>query len=267
MDHGLNLPGIGAITETEEAQITATGPDNNHKRFEIKAKIKSSVTDSGNTSFTTTLRGGRIMGLRGSDSLLYLYDADATNGDQAPCGVLQKHTSMLNKDGTAVDKLTSLLTAGIIKDVTALLGVDKAALAVLARIGFTFAQLDPHGSCFGLHMKARYFKAVDYTLLDSDHGCNYTAITGAVTFTLPDLATVGKGYQIMLYNAVDATMTIAAAANTIQTGDAGGAVSTSIAFSTANRKMGGCVLAWADYISDGGALGWYVLVSGSPTYA
>lgn len=261
------IPGIQAIKETEETQLWASGPDNNHKRFEIKGTIDSAVTDSGNTSFTTTIRGGNFLGLRDSDSQLRLYDADATNGDQKVVGLLQKHTSMLDRDGTAVDKMVKVLTAGIIKDVTALLGVDKHALAVLSRIGFTFAQLDPHGSCFGLHMKTRYFKAADYTIVDADHGCEFAAVTGAVTFTLPDLATVGKGFQVLLYNNVDATMTVAGAANTILAGDAGGAVSTSIAFSTANRKMGGAVLVWSDYASDGGSLAWKVLVSGDPTYA
>lgn len=262
-----SVPGMTAIKETEESQIWASGPDNQHKRFEIKGKIKSSVADTGNTGFTTTLRGGNVLGLRDSDGLLYLYDADATNGDQKVVGLLKRHTSMLDRDGSVEDKFVHILTAGIIKNVTDLLGYDKHALAVLSRIGFSFAQLDPHGSCFGLAMKTRYFKAADYTLLDADHGCQFTAVTGAVNFTLPDLATVGKGYQVLLYNAVAATMTITAAANTIVTGDAGGAVSTTIAFSTANRQMGGSALVWSDYISDGGALAWYVLVSGTPTYA
>lgn len=267
MSSNENLPGFRALVETEEVQLFAAGPDNNHKQFLQRLTIKSSVVDSGNTP-TTTLRGGRIMGLRDADGLGYLYDADSTNGDGKVVGVLPKHLNML-EDGTAVNKFTKVMTAGIIKNPAAdLLGSDKAALAVLARIGFTFAGIEPQGSCFGLHMKARYFKGADYTLLDADHGCWFTTITGAVTFTMPDLATVGRGYQVLLFNGVAATMTVAAAANTIQTGDAGGAVSTSIAFSTANAQMGGHVLMYADYISDGGALGWYPLMVGrTPTTA
>lgn len=262
-----SVPGFTAIKETEEVQLWASGPDNQHKRFLQKIKLKSSITDSGNTNNTTTIRGGRVIGLRDADGLGYLYDADATNGDQKVVGILPKHISMLDHFGTAEDKFTSLLTAGIIKNVSDLLGADKAAIAVLARIGFTFAQLDPHGSCFLLHPKARYFKSADYTLVDGDHGCMFIA-TGAVNFTLPDLATVGKGYSVLLYQASDNNMVITGAANTIVTGDAGGALSTTITFSTANAKMGGHALMYADYISDGGALGWYALMVGrTPTTA
>ena len=258
-----SVPGITAIKETEESQIWASGPDNQHKRFEIKGKIKSTVTDSGNTGFTTTIRGGNVLGLRDSDTLLYLYDADANNGDQKVVGLLGKHTSMLDRDGTAEDKMIRVMTAGIVKNVADLLGSDKAAIAVLARIGYTFAQLDPHGSCFLMHPKARYFKTADYTLLDADHGNMFVAITNAVNFTLPSLATVGKGYSVLLYNAVDASMVITGAANTIIYGDAGGALSTTLTFSTANKKMGGTALIYADYGTDGATLQWYVLTGGT----
>ncbi len=260
-----NNPGFTTLSETEESQIWASGPDNQHKRFLMKADIDSAVVDSGNTP-TTTLRAGLVMGLRDSDGQARVYDADATNGDQKVVGILPKHLSML-RDGTAVDKFTKLLTQGILKNFTDLIGEDLSVAAVLLRTGFTFAQLEPHGSAFLLHPKTRYFKAADYTLLAGDHGNQLVAVTGAVNFTLPDLATVGKGYEVWLYNAVAATMTVTGAANTIVTGDAGGALSTTIAFSTANRQMGGSVIAYADYISDGGALGWYVIVSGTPTYA
>lgn len=268
-----SIPGFSAIKETEESQIWATGPDNNHKRFEMKAHVDDGVVDAGNTP-TTTLRGGLVMGLRDADGKVYKYDADATNGDQKVVGILPKHLSMLDRDGTAEDKFTKLLTAGIIKSVTDLIGYDKAALAVLARIGFTFAQLDPHGSAFLLHPKARYFKdgtalSGAYTVLDSDHGCMLVAVTAAMNFTMPDLATVGKGFSVLLFNAIDANMIVTAAANTILAGDAGGAPSTTITFSTANRKMGACVLMYADYASDGGSLAWYPIISGggTPTYA
>lgn len=268
-----SVPGFTAIKETEEAQIWAAGPDNNHKRFLQKAKIKSTVTDSGNTGYTTTLRAGRVMGLKDSDGLLYLYDADATDGTQKVVGLLPRYQYMGDRDGVVEDKFTSILTAGIVKNITDLYGYDKSAIAVLARIGFTFAQLDPHGSCFGFHPKARYFKdgtalSGAYTVVDGDHGCILTAVTAAMNFTMPDLATVGKGFQILLFNAIDANMIVTAAANTILTGDAGGAPSTTITFSTSNRKMGASVLMYADYAADGGSLAWLPLfVSGTPAYA
>jgi hypothetical protein len=255
-------PGFSAIKETEEAQLWAAGPDNNHKRFHQKIDIKSTSTDSGNTP-TTTLRAGLVMAKKDSDSMAYPYVGSANDGTQKVVGILEKHLSMLDRDGTAEDKFTRALVAGILKNATAdLVGSDKHVLAVLARIGFTFAGTEPHGSQFLLHPKARYFKAADYTLVDADHGCMFVATTGAVNFTLPTLATVGKGYEVLLYNGVDASMVITAAANTIISGDAGGAVSTSITFSTANAKMGGAALMYADYDGPAGALAWYALLMG-----
>ena len=254
-----SIPGIRAIVETEENQLWAAGPDNQHKRFHVKAHLKSTIVDSGNTGRTTTIRGGNAIARKDSDGLDYLYDADAGDGTAGVIGLLEKHLSMFDKDGTVEDKFTRVLTAGIIRNIDELIGVDKAAMAVLLRIGFTLAQATPHGSAFGLHMRNRYFKAADYTLTDADHGCMFIATTGAVNFTLPSLATVGRGYQVLLYNGVAAAMVITAAANTIVTGDAGGAVSTTLTWSTANAQMGGHALMYSDYTADGGTLAWYPL--------
>lgn len=252
-------PGFTTLKESHEDQIWAMGPDNNHQRFYVKQKIKSTVTDSGNTSNTTTLRHGFIFGLKDSDGLAYAYDADATDGTQKVVGVSESAIDMKDRFGDVADQMKSLMTGGIIKDPTALIGYDKAAAATLFRMGFTSAAAEPHGSMFGCHFKARYFKTADYTLLDADHGCMFTAITNAVNFTLPSLATVARGYQVYLYNAVDANMVVTGAANTLIIGDAGGALSTTITFSTANEKMGGQALIYADYGTDAATLQWYVM--------
>jgi hypothetical protein len=170
---------------------------------------------------------------------------------------------MLDRDGTAEDKFTKVLTGGIIKAESEIYGEDKASLAVLLRTGFKMVGPTPHGSAFLLAPRKRYFKTADYTLLDTDHGDMFIAITNAVNFTLPTLATVGRGYSVLLYNGVDASMVITAAANTIVYGDAGGAVSTTLTFSTANKKMGGTALMYADYGTDGATLMWYVLTGGT----
>lgn len=256
-----SLPGFGAIKETEESQIWTAGPDNQHCRFLQKALIASTVTDAGNTP-TSTIRGGQVLGLKDSDGKMYLYDADATDGTQTVVGVVPKHLSMLDKFGTAEDKLSRMLTAGIIKSSDLLLNgnaaADKAAIAVLYRLGFRIAQIDPHGSAFGIAFKSRYFKTADYTVLDADHGkAFYAAGAGAVNFTLPSLATVGKGFQAFFYNTVAQNMVITGAADTIVYGDAAGGYSTTLTFSTANKQMGGQALMVSDYVSDGGALKWF----------
>lgn len=249
-------PGFTAIKETEEIQLTSTGPDNNHKKFLIKADIKSTVTDSGNTP-TTTLRGGLVMGTKASDGMSYKYDGTATDGTQVPAGIVPKHLSMLDRDGTVEDKMSRLLTAGILKNASVdLPNYDKEVAAVLARTGFTFAQLDPHGSAFGLHFKGRYFKSGAYTVVDADHGCLFATVTSAATFTMPTLATVGRGFQVAFFNNLDATMIVTAAADTILYDDTAGGLSTTLTWSTANQKMGASVVMTADY-DGGGTLRWY----------
>ena len=256
-----SLPGFSAIIETEEAQLWASGPDNNHKRFLRRMTIKSTVTDSGNSP-TSTLRAGNLISVKDSDGLGYKYSATATDGTQNVNGVLEKHLSMLDKNGTAENKFTKILTAGILKNYSAdLVGVDNAAMAVLLRIGFTVAGA-PHGSSFLLHPRARYFKTADYTVVAADHGCMFVAATNAVNFTLPDLATVGRGWSAMFYNSVDASMVITGAADTILFGDAGGGLSTTLTYSTANKKIGGTAIMYADY-NVSGTLNWYVLTSGT----
>jgi hypothetical protein len=141
-----------------------------------------------------------------------------------------------------------------------LVGIDKQALATLLRTGWTIAQPIPHGSAFLLQPWRTDFKAANYTVVDADHGKMMVAITGAVTFTLPSLATVGPGFEVLFYNGVAATMTITGAADSIAYGDAAGGLSTSLAFSTANKQMGGQVLMRSSY--DGGgtpALVWQAL--------
>lgn len=260
-------PGFSAIYETEEAQLWASGPDMNHQRFLKKADIKSTVTDTGNTGFTTTLRAGFVLARKTSDDMLYAYDGDATDGTQIPVGVVPRHLTMADRNGVVEDKFSHVLTAGWIKNITDIIGDDLEALATLFALGLRPAQLDPHGSLFGLHFKGRYFKATDYTILAADHGCEFVA-TAAANFTLPALATVGRGFQVYMFNAAAATMVVTGAADTIQTGDAAGGLSTTITFSTANRQRGGAVLMMADFASDGGALNWFPkIVSGTPTYA
>lgn len=254
-----NIPGITALVETVEGQIWAAGPDNQHKRYQQKIHLKSTVVDSGNTGYTNQLRPGLAIGRKTSDGLDYAYSPSAVDGTQACLGLLEHSVSML-RDGVAADRFTHMLTAGIIRNIDDLINVDKQAMANLLRLGWTVAQPTPHGSAFLLHPWTTEFKAADYTVVDGDHGKMLVAITGAVNFTLPALATVGAGYEVLLYNAVDANMIVTAAANTIAYGDAGGAVSTTLTFSTANKKMGGQVLMRSGY--DGGAtpaLVWYAL--------
>lgn len=260
-----NLPGQTAIQETEEKQIWVAGPDNNHKRYEMKIHIKSTVTDPTNTVSSTDIRAGNVVALKDADGFAYLYNASANDGSQSPVGILDHMVNMLRL-GVATDKTTQLMTAGIIRNLADdIIGYDKMAMATLLRNGFSIAQLTPHGSGYLLHPWRRDFKdgtalAGAYTITDADHGKMLVAITAAMNFTLPSLATVGPGFEVLLYNNVNANMVVTAAADTIIYDDTTNGKATTLTFSTGSQKMGASVLMRSDYDGPAGTLSWYPLM-------
>lgn len=255
-----SVPGFKAIKETEEIQIWGSGPDNQHRRYHGKVDIKSTVTDTGNTNNTTTLRGGFLLGIKDSDGMAYAYDVDANDGTQVPVGVLEKHMSMLDRDGTVEDKFKAILLGGLLSNPSSdLVGFDKVAAAALLRRGFNFMGVDPHGSAFLIHPKRRDFKAADYTVLDADHGKQLIA-TAACNFTLPSLATVGAGFEVWLFMAANANMIVTGAADTIVYDDTTNGKATTLTWSTASQKMGASVLMRSDYDGAAGTLSWYPLM-------
>lgn len=260
-----SVPGHSALLETEEYGGLYSGPDSNHSKILAKVKIDDGAVDAGNSP-TTTLRGGLLMGKLDADGKCVAYDADANDGSQKVVGIMPYYLSMLNRTTYAVeDKMSKLLTGGIFKDITQVVGYTLHAAAVLLRSGFRNAVAEPHGSAFLLQPKAVYFKngttlTNAYTVVAGDHGCMLVATTAAMTFTMPTLADVGPGFSVLIYNGVDANLVVSAAANTILTGDAGGAKSTTLTFSTANAKMGAHVLMYSYYDDAAGALSWLPLM-------
>lgn len=252
-----SIPGFDTLRETEEVQIWGSGPDNNHQRFEQKIHIKSTVVDSGNTP-TTTLRGGFVLARKTSDRLDYKYDPTATDGTQIPIGILEKHTTMLDRYGTAQDKVKNILKGGLIQNVTDLINYDFQALAVLLRTGFHLLQATPHGAAFLYQPVGREFKTADYTITSDDAGKLLIAATNAVNFTLPTLAASLVGFEVMLFNSGNNNMVVTAAADTIVYDDTANGKATTLTWSTANQKMGASVLMRADY-DVSGTLSWFPL--------
>jgi len=80
-------------------------------------------------------------------------------------------------------------------------------------------------------------KAASYTLLASDSGGTFTTTgaTGAVTFTLPAVAT-SKGFRYQFVNTVGQNMVVTAPAGTLVTFN--NAAATSATFSTAGNLIG-----------------------------
>ncbi len=101
-------------------------------------------------------------------------------------------------------------------------------------------------------------KTANYTLTAADNGGLFTTTgaTGAVTFTLPAVAS-SAGLHYKIVNTVDQNMTIAAAAGTMVTFN--NAAATSVAWSTAGNKIGG----GAEVFCDGAK--WIVRPAGAGT--
>lgn len=87
-------------------------------------------------------------------------------------------------------------------------------------------------------------KTADYTVLASDNGTLFTTTgaAGAVVFTLPARA---ANLCFWFLNAVDQNMTVASAAgdDMIVINDA---AADSVAFSTANQKIGAVLMVWCN---------------------
>lgn len=92
-------------------------------------------------------------------------------------------------------------------------------------------------------------KAANYTVVKPSRsggdlsGTQFNAITGAVTFTLPDPATVPAGVWYRFVNTVDANMAVSCANKVITDGNA---AASSVTYSTSSHKIGGACIAICD---------------------
>ena len=247
-----NPAGFTLLRESEEVELLAAGDGgesgaSTHASRQF-AKIASTNTDSGNTP-TSTIRGGNLLATKTSDGAEYVYSAAATDGTQNIVGVLPKHVNML-RNGAAADKQVDggMLTGGLLR-FGELVGSDKNAEETLVRRGFRNIARD-NKLGFLLHPRGTLHKAADYTIVAADHGLLLVA-TAAVNFTLPTLA---NGFEVMITQAANANLVITSAADKISFDDTAGGLSTTLTFSTANKKLGATLIMRGTYL--GGTLLW-----------
>jgi hypothetical protein len=103
-------------------------------------------------------------------------------------------------------------------------------------------------------------KTTSYTLVPSDNGSLFTNVgaSGSVTFTLP---TLSQNYRFGFLVVADQTVTITApAANTVVAFN--NATATSLAFSTASHRIGGCLVLQSNEL---GTLWYSFCVSADPS--
>lgn len=230
--YGAN-PGSGAVNQSSEVAVW-TGREQRNEYGTMQ--IKSTAVDAGNTP-TTYLRAGLVLGKITATGLLKEYAPTSTDGSQIAYCVLAQGLSMLDNVGVAAQRQGHVLLKGILQaaSLTLLDNMARKQLLLSGRYLFDDAISSPLGS--SLHY-SEVSKGADYTVVAADAGTLFTAITGAVTFTLPAIAPGLGPFEFL--NTVDAAMAVTgAAANLIVTD--GNATASTITFSTSSHKIGGRV--------------------------
>lgn len=228
-------PGFTELVESGEWEGIFAGRNHETLTLEEQVTIDSTATDAGNTP-TSTLRGGLVMARQDADGNYYAYDADAADGTQFASHILPQQLDMRDGEGTVEDKEGFLLYSRGNLKAAELTGLDLAAKRMLRQRGFLF---DSQTGSDGLpgHNGVQTHSTSTKTL-DADDNGRLIIATAVLNVTLPTLATVGVGWKCEILQSADANLVITAAANTLIYGDAGGALSTTLTFSTANEIMG-----------------------------
>lgn len=218
-----------------------------------KLTIDSATVDSGNTP-TTTLRGGNVLALADSSGKALIYDPDANDGRQIAMGILEKYQDML-VGGTATDRFTQMLVHGFLKQ-GELAGLDPRAKQQLAG-RFVFDRDLSASLGVLMHPRGVYRKSANYVVTAADNGLLFLA-TAAVSFTLP---TKQNGLAFRFFQTANADLTITGSSDIIHKNSA---AASSVAFSTANQKIGSHALVECVY-TDTDTLVWIVSNLGDTT--
>lgn len=242
MDIGqFGIPGQSDISSSVQRDILWGGDESRIKVLRTSDRsIVSTAVDAANTP-TTVLRAGLLLGLVTSSGKLKEYDPDATDGSQSIYGVLPIELRMTDGLAVAVDRYVPVVVHAPLKaskllvEGTALVGhADEYNVRrQLAQAGCLLSD-DPRGLLAGSFRMAA--KTADYTVVAADNGTYFTTLGAddAVNFTLPALK---RGLAFEFFAEADQSMTITApAADTLVVFN--DAAATSIAFSTADEKVG-----------------------------
>lgn len=211
------LEGNFLLQDQEEAMI-------------LSGKLTSTAVDAGST-VTTILRPGLALAEVPINSGTWLqYDASQTDGREIFSGFLLDGVNMLDDRGIAQNQAAKIVVAAFI-DVTQIYGFDSQARSS-GQTRFIFRDI-PNGP-FGEPFRRIEAKTGNYVVVAGDTGKIFTTLgaAGAVQFTLPALAAVGRDFNVDFINEVGQNMTIIrAGADTIVAFN--NLVAVSFAFSTA----------------------------------
>lgn len=260
-DGAFGTPGIRDLLETTENQFWVG-------RYELQEwvgeVIDGSAVDTGNTSQTSDLRAGLLLGkiISGVDEgKVVHWNPAATDGSQDIYGVLPYMTNV-DFRGSTLDRKTGIMVGGLV-DATKLLIPGQTALGIAGNANEFLIRNQMVGS--GRFKFYKDFvsvdqgawrnviaKTADYTVTTADQGVLFTnrGAAGAVNFTLP--ATAYKGFRVGFYAVANQNLVVTAgtADTMVAFNDA---AADSVAFQTSSEIVGGMF----EVIGDG--TGWLVL--------
>jgi hypothetical protein len=244
------LPGIGNLYESNEVQLWFGKAE---QQLFGGDTVGASAVDAGNSP-TTVLRQGNVMGRKTSDGKLYPYSAANTDGTEIAVCVLNQSLSMLNAVGDAEDKQVQTIQVGSLKSEN-LVGLDSVARDQLTSSGRFIFDDDSsnHANTLG-HSIHEVAKTANYTVVSADNGTLFTntGATGAVTFTLPAVATSeGQSFEFLATVAQNVEVASAEGTNIVWDGNAG---RSSLTFSTSSHIIGGHLL----FSANAAGTLWYV---------
>jgi hypothetical protein len=247
---GWATPGQGTLDITSERQILQGYAAINGLTILTNGVLDGAARDAGNSP-TNVCRMGLTLGVISSTGHYTNYSATASDGSQKAVGFLFVETLTQDFSGNNADRVVPIVIGGFMK-ASQLIGLDNAARKALYRQFIFDDNLSGQVSGLGGPMVS---KTTNYTVKTSDNGTtfNTTGATGAVTFTLPAIAS-SQGTYLKFYNTVEQNMTITSAegTNMVMPGFTAAAGGTNAAFSTPGQRSGGII----EVISDG--TDWYV---------
>ena len=235
-----SLPGTKSLLQTTEG--TLWWGSQYMVLFANNKLIDSTAVDAGSTP-TTFLRPGLILAKKTSDSMLYAWNHDATDGTELIYGVLLDGINMLDREGTAEDKMARVMVAGPV--IASSLLIEGTAFTSSTKEQAARRQMAPRfrfdddltdnltAQVIAKHLVS---KTGDYTVVEADNGKLFdtTGAAGAVIFTLP---AIQAGLCFEFLNTVDQNMTVQRAGSDTMIAK-NNASAVSVAFSSASNKIG-----------------------------
>ena len=207
--------------------------------FDTGAIIDGASTDAGNTGATTTLRGGLLLGKVTSSGKLKPFGPTNSDGTQFVYGICPFDIKMVDPDGNGQDRIVGTLIAGYVKNAAVVTTTGALTAQARQQMRGRFWFDDDYGTPPGLYFPVRgqNSQTASYTVLTSDNGSmlDNTGATGAITFTLPAIAS-GLVYTFVVV--ADQNVTISSNEGSNIIGPANAAAS-NIIFQTPGSRIGG----------------------------